>query len=167
MRLYLTYRIQETKPKKCPKQSLGNLKRGKKLLEPPQPRALREAHPTPEDVVLKRVTLYMKPGCTACIKAKQFLSQQGVPYTERDMFRHPLNEMELRVLATQRPIREMFSFRSPSVKALGLDAQELTDDELLAQMLLEPRLIRRPLLSAGLELVVGADVTQMAAALEI
>ena len=70
---------------------------------------------------MKRVTLFTKSGCTTCIKARQFLLRQGVHYTERDIFKHPFSEAELRAIVARRPVTEIFSYRSPSVKALGLD----------------------------------------------
>ncbi|UCC16858.1 MAG: hypothetical protein JSU58_10970 [Dehalococcoidales bacterium] len=39
---------------------------------------------------------------------------------------------------------EMFNFRSPSFKKLGLDREKLSDNELIDLMLQEPRLVRRP-----------------------
>ncbi len=104
---------------------------------------------------MKRFTLYTKAGCTSCIKARQFLLSQGVAFTERDMFKHPLDELELRAVIAQQPIEDVFSFRSPSVKALGLTDKALAPDEMIKHMLEEPRLIRRPLLVAGERVVVG------------
>lgn len=106
---------------------------------------------------MKRVTLFTKSGCTTCIKARQFLLAQGIHYTERDIFKHPFNEGELRAIVAQRPAKEIFSYRSPSVKALGLDPDRLSEDEMIRYMLEEPRLIRRPLMTTGSALAVGFD----------
>ena len=84
-------------------------------------------------------TLYTKAGCTSCIKARQFLLAQGVAFTERDIFKHPLDELELRAVIAQQPIEEVFSYRSPSVKALGLDGEALEPAEMLKHMLEEPK----------------------------
>lgn len=114
---------------------------------------------------MRRVTLYTKSGCTSCLKARHYLLNQGVHYTERDIFKYPLNEQELRTLAAKRPLAEIFSHRSPSVKALGLDGKTLSDEEMLRHMLQEPRLIRRPLLVSDDEVVVGGALDQFAVAL--
>lgn len=106
---------------------------------------------------MKRLTLYTKSGCTSCQKARQFLLSNGIHYAERDIFKHPLDERELRALAEHRPLAELFSFRSPSVKALGLAERALSDEEMLDWMLREPRLIRRPLLVREQSVVVGFD----------
>ena len=65
-----------------------------------------------------------------------------------------------------RPVRDVFSFRSPSFKAMGLDPDGLTDDDLVRLMLQEPRLIRRPLVRLGGDLIVGANEKSLAAALD-
>lgn len=114
---------------------------------------------------MKRVTLYTKSGCTTCIKARQFLLNKGVHYTERDIFKHPFTEVELRAIVARRPIQEIFSFRSPSVKALGLVPEQLSEEDMIRAMLDEPRLIRRPLLTTGQALAVGFDEEQLLDAL--
>lgn len=64
---------------------------------------------------------------------------------------------EIKELLKDKPAPEMFSFRSPSFKALGLDQAKLTDDELINLMLKEPRLIRRPIVKIGRNVYFGAD----------
>ena len=51
----------------------------------------------------------------------------------------------------------MFNFRSPSFKALGVERDSLTDDDLIDHMLKEPRLIRRPVVRIGKDVYFGAD----------
>ncbi|HEY9722764.1 MAG TPA: Spx/MgsR family RNA polymerase-binding regulatory protein [Oscillatoriaceae cyanobacterium] len=114
---------------------------------------------------MQRVTLYTKSGCSSCQKAKQFLMRQGVHFTERDIFKHPFSEKELRAIIAHKPLDEIFSFRSPSVKALGLTDKALTAEEMLSHMLREPRLIRRPLLTAGESVVVGYSEPDLTAVL--
>ncbi len=57
---------------------------------------------------------------------------------------------------------EMFSFRSPSFKVLGLDQAKLADNELINLMLTEPRLIRRPIVKIGKAVYFGADSKKLA-----
>lgn len=110
---------------------------------------------------MKRLVLYSKAGCTSCIKARAYLLSQGVAFTERDIFKHPLDKLELTAIVEQQPMSEIFSTRSPSAKALGLLDRPHSDDELLAHMLEEPRLIRRPLFVAGDKVVVGFNPTAL------
>ena len=112
---------------------------------------------------MKRLTLYTKSGCTACTKARQYLLAAGIHYAERDIFKHPLTEAELRMVTGDRPLRDIFSFRSPSARERGLTDVLAPDSVLLSHMLEEPRLIRRPLLAGGPELVIGYDTARLQA----
>lgn len=68
-------------------------------------------------------------------------------------------------MAKDRPISELFAWRSPNFKALGLETEAMTGDDLVRLMLLEPRLIRRPMVRIGDRLVVGGSEKELAAAL--
>ena len=52
---------------------------------------------------------------------------------------------------------EMFNFRSPSFKKLGLEREKLNDNELIDLILTEPRLVRRPVVRIGNDVYFGAD----------
>ena len=52
---------------------------------------------------------------------------------------------------------EMFNFRSPSFKKLGLDREKLNDNELIDLILEEPRLVRRPVVRIGNDVYFSAD----------
>ena len=93
------------------------------------------------------------------------LSQRGLELQERDFFREPLSEAELRALLGGRPASDVFSWRSPSFKVMGLDPAGLADDDLVRLMLQEPRLIRRPIVRIDGELIVGADRKKLDAVL--
>ena len=56
-----------------------------------------------------------------------------------------------------KPASEMFNFRSPSFKKLGLDRDNLDDSELIDLMLKEPRLVRRPVVRIGGNVYFSAD----------
>ena len=85
------------------------------------------------------------------------LLQRGVELDERDFFQDRFSEEELRQVLGDRSPSEFFSWNSPSFKKLGLNREDLADDELVRLMLEEPRLIRRPLVQVETELVVGSD----------
>lgn len=94
------------------------------------------------------------------------LLQKDVTLEERDFFKEPLTETEIRGLAAAAGgASELFARRSPSLKQMGLAGQELPEQEMLQLMLKEPRLIRRPLLQVGSRLMVGASEKAVEAAL--
>ena len=84
---------------------------------------------------------------------------------ERDFFHDRFSEDELRRLSASAGLGELFARRSPSLKQLGLAGQELAEDQMLALMLQEPRLVRRPLVKIGDRLLVGGSVKAIEEAL--
>ena len=91
--------------------------------------------------------------------------QEGVEFEERDFFKERFTEEELLALIGDRSPSEVFSWRSPSFRKLGLDAASLDDDRLVAMMLEEPRLIRRPFLIMDGQLIDGRDRAALSKAL--
>lgn len=85
---------------------------------------------------------------------------------ERDFFKVPFTREEIEALLQGQPAAAMFSFRSPAFKALGLDREKLTDDDLIKLMLQEPRLIRRPVVKTGGKVYFGADSKMLAEILQ-
>lgn len=86
-----------------------------------------------------------------------------MPTDTRDIFKQPLSADEIRQLAGDRPIAEIFSWKSPTARQRGLTPGTLSDDEMIQFMLDEPRLVRRPLIAAGDRLIVGLDRPAIAA----
>ena len=76
---------------------------------------------------------------------------------ERDFFKDTFTRAEIDELLQGRPASEMFNFRSPSFKQLGLERDKLSDNELIDLMLKEPRLVRRPVVRIDSNVYFGAD----------
>ncbi len=93
------------------------------------------------------------------------LLQKGLDLAERDYFKEPFGEAELNELAALAPLSDLFAWRSPSLKKLGLAGQDLPDAELLRLMLQEPRLIRRPVTRLGDRLLIGSNLKALEQAL--
>lgn len=91
--------------------------------------------------------------------------QAGLEVEERDFFQDPFSEAELRALIGDRSPADIFSWKSPSFRKLGIDRDSLDDDRMIALMLEEPRLIRRPVTAIGDTLIVGADSKALSQAL--
>lgn len=95
------------------------------------------------------------------------LLQKGLELEERDFFKEPFTEDEIRGLASEAgSISQLFAWRSPSLKQKGLAGRELSEAEMVALMVQEPRLVRRPLVRIGGCLLVGANLKAVEAALE-
>jgi Spx/MgsR family transcriptional regulator len=109
--------------------------------------------------------LYWRKQCSTCRNARAFLAERGADIEERDFFKQPLSEEELRSLIGDRPVDDVFSWKSPSAKALGLKQGEEPPEKLIALMLKEPRLIRRPLVVINEDVVIGFDKKRLEDAL--
>lgn len=83
--------------------------------------------------------------------------QKNIPFNDRDFFKDPFTRAEIERLLEGKPASEMFSFKSPSFKKLGLKADSLDNEKLIELMLKEPRLIRRPVVRVGGNAYFGAD----------
>ena len=84
---------------------------------------------------------------------------------ERDFFKEPFTQQEIQELASDVGMAQIFARRSPSLKKMGLADQDLSDEQMVALMLQEPRLVRRPLVRIGGRLLVGANMKAVEAAL--
>ena len=93
--------------------------------------------------------------------------QKGFEVNERDYFKDPLGEDELIDLASTVGLAEIFAWRSPSVKNMGLQGKDLDDHEMLQFMRKEPRLIRRPIIKVGNETIIGANIKVITEKLDI
>ena len=91
--------------------------------------------------------------------------QKGADIQERDFFKDPFSEAELRQLSASVGLGQMLAVRSPSFKKLGLDEKELSESEILNLMLEEPRLVRRPMVKVGDNLILGGSLSVVEAAL--
>ena len=84
---------------------------------------------------------------------RAWLLQQDIELQARDFFADRFSEEDLRAVFGDRPVSEFFSWVSPSYRKLGLDRKSLDDDRLIAMMLQQPRLIRRPMIVVNGELL--------------
>ncbi len=82
--------------------------------------------------------------------------QGGINFEERDIFKDTLSEVEISELVQKIPLSELFSWRSPALKALGLNGESLDAKEMMRLMATEPRLIRRPLVWIGNTWIIGS-----------
>jgi Spx/MgsR family transcriptional regulator len=96
-----------------------------------------------------KVDFYCWARCHTCRKAKEFLLQKNAELNDRDFFKKPFSQTEIKDLLQGRPASDMFNFKSPSFKQLGLVREKLNDNELIDLMVKEPRLIRRPIIRIG------------------
>ena len=77
-----------------------------------------------------------------------------------------LDELRALLKSLKLTPRDVVATKSPAYKKLGLDKRAVSDDELLALMTQEPRLLRRPLIVVDGEPVIGFDKAKLARVLK-
>ena len=90
------------------------------------------------------------PRCTTCQKAKRYLDEKGVAYTDRHIKEQNPTETELREWHRRSglPLKRFFNTSGLQYKALGLKDRlpTLTEDEQYALLAADGMLVKRPVL---------------------
>ncbi|OTN75278.1 hypothetical protein A5886_000348 [Enterococcus sp. 8G7_MSG3316] len=103
------------------------------------------------------ISLYTTPSCTSCRKARAWLTENELPFEERNMFSDPLNSEELmQILSlTKNGTEDIISTRSKVYQKLAIDLEELKLEELLSLIETYPNLLKRPIIIDNNKLQVG------------
>ncbi len=103
------------------------------------------------------VTLFTTPSCTSCRKAKAWLEEYNIPYTEKNMTHEPLTIEEIKAIMrlTEDGTEDIISTRSKAFKELNIDIDELPLRELFVLIQENPTLIRRPIILDDRRLQIG------------
>jgi arsenate reductase len=97
------------------------------------------------------LTVYEKPTCSTCRKLRVLLTDRGVDFEAIDYHLTGVEESELRELLRKlgSSPREILRMREPLVDDLGLGEPGVSDEKLIAQMVVHPALIQRPIVVCG------------------
>ena len=97
------------------------------------------------------LTVYEKPTCTTCRNLHALLTERGIDFESVEYHVTGLSERELRELLRKLGVgpREVLRTREPLVKELGLDRDDVSDEELIAAMVEHPVLVQRPIVVRG------------------
>lgn len=103
------------------------------------------------------VTLYTSPSCTSCRKAKSWLEEHEIPYTERNIFSEPLSIDEIKEILrmTEDGTDEIISTRSKTFQKLDVNLETMPLQNLFELIKDNPGLLRRPIIIDEKRLQVG------------
>ncbi len=112
--------------------------------------------------------IFLYSNCTSCKKAERALAASGKPYQSRDYFNQRFTVDELASVLERAgvTVRDVLSTRSRAYGALGLAEKQLSDEDLLALMVEEPTLLRRPLIVGNGASVIGFNAERVSALIE-
>lgn len=103
------------------------------------------------------VTLFTSPSCTSCRKAKAWLIEHNIPFTERNIFSEGLTIDEIKAILsmTEEGTEDIISTRSKTFQKLNIDIDVLSLQDLYKIIQENPGLLRRPILMDAKRLQVG------------
>ena len=104
-----------------------------------------------------KIMFYQKPACTTCRKAKELLEKLKIDFATRDLDKQKLDENELDQLIGNRDYKGFLNPRNELYRERNMGENPPTRVEALKLMAETPNLIRRPVLVAGREIIVGFD----------
>lgn len=104
-----------------------------------------------------KIMFYQKPTCTTCRKAKELLQTLKIEFASRDLDKERLSEQELDQLIGERDYRGFLNARNELYRERNMGDNPPTRAEALKLMAKVPNLIRRPVLVAGKDVIIGFD----------
>lgn len=103
------------------------------------------------------ITLYSSASCTSCRKARSWLEEHDIPFTEKNVFTEKITDEELRAILqlTENGTNEIISQRSQAFKELNINIEEMPLGRVLKLIQQHPGIMRRPILVDNKRLLVG------------
>lgn len=116
---------------------------------------------------MKIVLFYEKPGCVTNAKQKKYLRNVGCSVIERNLLDSGLTLTELKAFFAHMPVKDWFNPSAPKVKSGEVDPSAMNEAAALELLLLEPILIKRPLMVISNKKLCGFDQEKVDALLEV
>jgi arsenate reductase-like glutaredoxin family protein len=102
------------------------------------------------------IDLYATPGWSGGERARKLLRETGRPVRFRDLTAQPLSWDELKHLAGMAGgVRHLLSTQAPGYRGRGLDQPSVPEIDLLSEMVVDPSLIRQPIVVVDGVVLVG------------
>ncbi len=109
------------------------------------------------------INAYIYSSCTSCRRTEAALKESGITYAVRDYFKDRFTRDELASILADAGLtpQDVLSRRSKVYGARQEEIDSLTDEALLDLMIEEPTLLRRPIVIAGGDVVVGHNPARL------
>jgi nitrogenase-associated protein len=103
------------------------------------------------------ILFYEKPGCTNNTKQKIMLAAAGHTVWAKSILTESWTAERLQTFFGARPVAEWFNRAAPKVKSGEIVPEQINAEEALEMMIVDPLLIRRPLIAASGRYEVGFE----------
>jgi len=103
------------------------------------------------------VTLYTSSSCSSCRKAKAWLDEHNIDYTERNILSNPLKIDDIKSILrfTEDGTSEIIATHSKVFQELNVSIESLSLNEFYKLIIKYPQLLRRPIIQDDKRLQVG------------
>ncbi|PFZ52667.1 transcriptional regulator Spx [Bacillus wiedmannii] len=103
------------------------------------------------------VILYTTASCSSCRKAKAWLEEHQIDYTEKNIVSNSLTVDELKSILrlTEEGVNEIISTRSKTFQELNINIEALSLNEFYKLIIEYPQMLRRPIMLDEKRLQVG------------
>ncbi|BAE50381.1 Hypothetical 157 kDa protein in draG 3'region [Paramagnetospirillum magneticum AMB-1] len=110
-----------------------------------------------EGQAMALIVFYEKPGCMNNTRQKQLLAKSGHDVVALDIRAQGWSPDTLRPFFDGLPVAQWFNRAAPRVKSGAVVPEAIGADEALAEMCMDPLLIRRPLMESSGRRMAGFD----------
>lgn len=103
--------------------------------------------------------VFVSPSCSSCRKVKQWLTDQKIPFSEKNIFTAMLNETELFDILSksENGTEDIISLRSKVFKEKNIDFDDLSLSEMVKFIKDNPSVLKRPIIVDDRRIQVGYD----------
>lgn len=106
---------------------------------------------------MAQVIFYENPACAEHARQKALLTAAGHLVETRDLLTEPWSVSSLRPFFAEKRVQDWFDPNAPKIKSGEVDPENITPQSALVAMILDPTLIRAPLLRIGDRCEAGFD----------
>ena len=109
----------------------------------------------------KHIIFYEKTGCGGNQRKKELLKKHHISLDVRSLLEATWDEKSLTPFFEGLSVTEMINPFAPQVTNKEFDVSQFSKEALIAKMIQEPLLIKRPLLQIGEHKICGFDIAQI------
>ncbi len=108
------------------------------------------------------ITIYHNSRCSKSRSGVEYLKTKGVDFQIRQYLDNPFSAIELKALIAKTGLKtDEIVRKEEEYYKQNLKGKTLTDDEWIAEMIKEPRLIQRPIVERGDEAVLARPTEEI------